>query len=116
MLAQKNELTVTAFIADQTPSYLDTYWTRFLNQDTPVFRGAEVIAGKLDYPVVYARVKKIKRGYYEISAETLTDHSRETKNGEISEIHTKKLEADIIAQPAYWLWSHRRWKHKRNVN
>lgn len=113
MVANKNELNATAFIADQTPQPANAYWTTFLNQDTPVFLGTEKIAKKLNYPVVYAQVKKIKRGYYEIFAEMLVTEPKSTSEGEISELYTRRLEKDIIAQPETWLWSHRRWKHKR---
>src|SRR6185312_2942086 len=66
ILKHRDELTITAFIADQTPQPNGAYWTTFLNQDTPVFSGTEVIAKKLNYPVVYAAIKRVKRGYYEM--------------------------------------------------
>jgi KDO2-lipid IV(A) lauroyltransferase len=114
MEADQGKLTVTAFIADQTPSRThNVYWTSFLNQDTPVYFGTEVAAKRFDYPVVYFYIKRIKRGQYEMSAELLVKHPRDTKEGEITEIHTRRLEKDIIAQPEIWLWTHRRWKHKR---
>lgn len=115
MVAKRNEVSATAFIADQTPSPEGAYWTTFLNQDTPVFTGTERIAKKMEYPIVYACIKRVKRGYYQIEAEVLCMNPKETKDGEISEMHTRRLEKDIIAQPEVWLWSHRRWKHKRKV-
>lgn len=116
MVANKAELNATAFIADQTPAPNNAYWTTFLNQDTPVFQGTERIARKLNYPVVYAQVKKVKRGHYEIFAEMLVANPAGTQDGEISELYTRRLEKDIIAQPETWLWSHRRWKHKKPAN
>ena len=113
MIGNRNEINATAFIADQTPAPENAYWTTFLNQKTPVFWGTEKIAQKLNYPVVYVTVNRIKRGYYEANAELLVSEPKNTKEGEISEMHTKKLEKDIIAQPEIWLWSHRRWKHKQ---
>jgi KDO2-lipid IV(A) lauroyltransferase len=113
MAHHKNELNATAFVADQTPQPDHAYWVTFLNQDTPVFKGVEVIAKKMNLPVVYTAVKKIKRGYYEMHAELVTEHPEVTANGELSEIYTRKLEKDIKAQPGTWLWSHKRWKHKR---
>jgi KDO2-lipid IV(A) lauroyltransferase len=116
MLENRAELNATAFIADQTPGPENAYWTEFLNQDTPVFKGTELIARKINYVVVYAKVKRIKRGYYEIFAEVLHDNPKSTTDGELSEMHTKKLEQDIKEQPEIWLWSHRRWKHTRPVS
>lgn len=113
MASRRAEVNVTAFIADQTPHRENAYWTMFLNQDTAVFTGTEKIARKLNYPVVYAQVKKVKRGYYEINAEMLVENPSATTEGEITKLHTRRLEKDIIAQPETWLWSHRRWKHKR---
>jgi len=113
MVAKRNEVNATAFIADQTPLPDGAYWTTFLNQDTPVFKGTEKIAQKLKYPIVYACIKRVKRGQYEIFAEMLCENPAGTKEDEISEMHTRRLEKDIIAQPEVWLWSHRRWKHKR---
>ena len=115
MIKNRHEVSATAFIADQTPSPEGAYWTTFLNQDTPVFWGTEKIAQKLNYPVVYVTVNRIKRGYYEVNTEYLVRDPKNTQEGEISELHTKKLEKDIMAQPEIWLWSHRRWKHKKKI-
>ncbi len=115
MLAHKAELNATAFIADQTPSNQNAYWTTFMHQDTPVFWGTEIIAKKLNRPVVYLSINKVKRGYYEMNARMLCEQPAGTAEGEISEMHTRQLERDIIARPEIWLWSHRRWKHKRPV-
>jgi KDO2-lipid IV(A) lauroyltransferase len=113
MFSNKDELNATAFIADQTPRPERAYWTKFLNQDTPVFWGTEKIAQKVNYPVIFVTIKRIKRGYYEIFAETLIENPVDTTEGEISEMHTRKLEKEIIDQPEIWLWTHRRWKHKK---
>ena len=115
MIRNRHEINATAFIADQTPSPEGAYWTTFLNQDTPVFWGTEKIAQKLNYPVLYATVNRKKRGYYEVNVEYLVKNPKDTNEGEISELHTRKLEKDIMAQPEIWLWSHRRWKYKRTL-
>jgi KDO2-lipid IV(A) lauroyltransferase len=103
----------TAFITDQTPQPDRAHWMQFLHQDTPVFLGTEKFAKKLNYPVVYVSVKRVKRGYYEIDCELLFKEPNATLPNEITERHTKRLEEDIRAIPATWLWSHRRWKHKK---
>ncbi len=117
MVKMKNSpiLNSTAFIADQTPSPNSAYWTTFLNQDTPIFWGTETIAKKLNFPVVFLSTKRTKRGFYEMTPELLCENPKDTAKGELSEMHTKRLEQDIIKQPEIWLWSHRRWKHKRPV-
>jgi KDO2-lipid IV(A) lauroyltransferase len=116
MLAKRNGISATAFITDQSPSPENAYWTVFLNQITPVFTGAEKIARKLNYPVVFVSMKRICRGYYEIFAETLCENPSATAENEISELHTKKLEEEIRKQPEIWLWSHKRWKHTTQAN
>jgi Kdo2-lipid IVA lauroyltransferase/acyltransferase len=113
MVANRGKLTATAFIADQTATPENAYWTTFLNQDTAVFTGPEKLATKFNYPVVYMNVKRVRRGYYEIRPELLFDEPKTTKDGEISETFTKRLEKEIIQDPSTWLWSHKRWKHVR---
>lgn len=113
MVRKRHETNITAFIADQTPQPDNAYWMTFLNQDTPVFKGTEMIAKKLDCPILYATIKRVKRGYYNIFIEQLVENPNDLPDGEITELHTKRLEKDIFAQPEVWIWSHRRWKHKR---
>lgn len=113
MLKLKDELGLFAFISDQTPSPKRAFWMDFLNQDTPVFQGIEVVAKKFNYPVVYMRTKVPKRGKYVYSFELIHEAPLETEEMELTVLHTKMLEADILAEPAFWLWSHKRWKHKR---
>jgi KDO2-lipid IV(A) lauroyltransferase len=113
MLRDKDLLTATAFIADQTPAPERAYWMTFLNQDTPVFLGTETLSRKLDQPVVYISITRPKRGHYHMRAETLVPEPTKTRPGEITELHTRRLERDIRQHPELWLWTHRRWKHKR---
>ncbi len=105
------------FIADQSPNYnksKDLYWTTFLNQETVTAPGAERYAKKYNLPVVYVQILKQRRGYYEIELELVTDDPQSLAPGEITDRHLRCLERLIIKEPQYWLWSHRRWKHKRN--
>lgn len=113
MVKHKNELTATAFIADQSPSPEHAYWTFFLQQDTPFFTGTERISSKLNLPVVYLFIRKLKRGYYQIEAEMLAENPASMNDGAITEAYVRRLEKDIMQQPETWLWSHNRWKHQR---
>jgi KDO2-lipid IV(A) lauroyltransferase len=113
MLRDRHLNTATAFIADQTPAPERAYWMEFLNQDTPVFLGTEALARKLGYPVVYMSITRPKRGHYRLEVETLVAEPQGTVEGEITRIHTQRLERDIRNYPDLWLWTHRRWKHSR---
>jgi KDO2-lipid IV(A) lauroyltransferase len=107
-------LTMSGFIADQTPPPDDNaYWTTFLNQDTAFYRGAEKMAVKYNSPVIYIKIVKVKRGYYELEYSLISEHPTEEESNAITARYAAMLEATIREQPEYWLWSHRRWKHKR---
>lgn len=88
----------------------------FLNQQTPVLFGAEIMAHDLDYSVVFFATRKIKRGYYKMELSLVAEKPSNTSWGQITESHTNKLEKEIIDQPAYWLWSHKRWKRQQPEN
>lgn len=106
----------TIFAIDQSPSNTKScHWMTFLNQDTPVFYGAEKYAKEFNSPVVFGTIHKVKRGFYELEYDVICESPRETANDEITELNTKRLEKDIIEKPEFWLWTHRRWKHSRPV-
>jgi Kdo2-lipid IVA lauroyltransferase/acyltransferase len=113
MVRDRAQLTATAFIADQTPAPEGAYWTTFMNQDTPVFTGTGKIATKLGYPVIYISLQQPRRGHYEMHAEVLVPDPRSMTEDAINELHTRRLERDIRRKPDLWLWTHRRWKHRR---
>ena len=101
-------------ISDQSPTRESLhYFTQFLNQHTAVITGTEQIARKFDYPVYYARLKKLKRGYYTSELIPVSLHPKETPEFEISEKYMRLLKEDILRDPAIWLWTHKRWKYTR---
>ena len=100
--------------SDQSPSNLkDSYWFDFLNQDTPWLHGPEKYARKYNLPVVYVDIQKVKRGFYDLKLILLTDDPSSLPDGEITRLYVQQLEKAILNEPAYWLWSHKRWKYKR---
>lgn len=110
----KNRLIAPIFGFDQSPSNpKNAYWMQFLNQDTGVQFGIEKYAKDNDWPVLYGRLNKVKRGMYTLEFFEVTDKPKEMGYGEIVKKATQMLENDIINAPQYWLWTHRRWKHKR---
>ncbi len=113
----ENRLTALCFLSDQSPQKgLINYWTTFLNQETPVYLGIEKLARRYDTAVLYYEVRRVKRGYYEVDTTLITENASETKDMEITDKHVLLLEQTIRRNPQYWLWSHRRWKHKRENN
>lgn len=113
MIANRDELNMTAFLSDQSPRRKGAYWSKFLNQDTPVFHGPEKIAQKFQMAVVYGSLERIERGRYIFHSRLICRDASKTQAGEITEAHLHLLENDIRNAPEYWLWTHRRWKHKK---
>lgn len=108
---QKNHLII--MVGDQNPSNIKrAIWVKFLNQPTACLHGIENYAKKLNMPVVYFSITKIKRGYYSISFKTITEQAQNEAKGEITKKFMQALEQDIKNKPEFWLWSHKRWKHK----
>ncbi|MEQ8625728.1 MAG: lysophospholipid acyltransferase family protein [Vicingaceae bacterium] len=109
-----NELYAIILGSDQSPRKTQkAYWMTFLNQETGVQFGTEKFAKEIDAVVIFANIFRMKRGHYEIEYRLLTETPNETDYGYITKTHTKWLEEIIQDDPAYWLWSHRRWKYKR---
>jgi KDO2-lipid IV(A) lauroyltransferase len=102
--------------ADQTPPPNSQFWTTFLNQETSFFSGPMKIAIKTNQPVIMHHTRKVGRGRYEVFHYKLIENPSEVKPEEILLAYVQKLEEIIRAEPEYWLWSHRRWKHKRSEN
>lgn len=99
------------FGGDQSPMAHNRFiWIPFMHQPTAVYLGAEDIAKKYNAAVVFGKMRRIKRGYYTIELQLITDTPNETAFGEITKAHTRLLEELLEEQPQYWLWSHKRWK------
>lgn len=105
-------------INDQSAVPEKAFWTKFLNQDTGVFRGVETIARRLNSPVLYMAVLKneLKRGFYRGYFKLITETPKQAPNNSILEAQIGLMEKDIIQQPDNWLWSHKRWKHRKPEN
>lgn len=107
---------VIGFMSDQTPSPRNIYyWTNFMNQETPFFIGVERIAKKTGFSVTYLDVKKVRRGYYECSVKVLAADPATEPEFSITEKYAREMEKTILRDPAYWLWTHKRWKYKKEM-
>jgi KDO2-lipid IV(A) lauroyltransferase len=116
LLSMKNNGQSATFgmISDQTPTAAGTrHWMTFLNQDTPVLVGAEQLARKFDYPVMFGSVSRVKRGYYRCEFIMLDENPKSAPEFEITEKYMRLLETKINESPEFWLWTHKRWKHRK---
>lgn len=104
------------FLSDQSPKQnIKSHWTKFMNIKVPCFTGAEILAKKLDLSVTYLKITKLKRGYYEAEFVSLAENAKAYKDYEITDKFTKELEKQIHEAPEYYLWTHKRWKHRDKV-
>ena len=112
-LKKEGQLAMFGMISDQTPPRNSlNYWTTFLNQDSAIITGTEVLARKFDYPVFYGEITRIKRGYYNCEFIPIALEPSKTKEFEITEKYIRMLEKTIENRPEFWLWTHKRWKYK----
>ncbi len=103
-------------LSDQSPQPHKTYyWRNFLGIKVPVHTGAEMLSKRFDFVVINYVAKKVKRGYYEIEFQLITDSPKDFENYKITDKYTQLTEENIKKQPEFYLWSHKRFKHKNIV-
>ncbi len=108
------ELSIYGFASDQSPRISSAFhWQKFMGIEVPVHTGAEMLSKKYDMNVIFLKVKKLKRGYYQASFEVLSENAQEVPNYEITDKFLKLVEQQILEAPEYYLWTHKRWKHRR---
>lgn len=113
MFKNKDNTNITILIADQSPDPNNAFWMNFLHQETGVLRGPAVLAQKFNSPILYLSVSKTKRGFYDFNYKLLVAEPKNFSDEEIMQQFMLHLEIEIQKQPELWLWSHRRWKHKK---
>jgi KDO2-lipid IV(A) lauroyltransferase len=116
MVQRRGEPRVVSLLSDQAAGPEDRpYWTTFMNQDSGFYTSADRLAARFQAPVVYVSIRRLRRGYYEIVLTELYDGNTPlpADSFPITEAFVQALEEDIRAAPEQYLWTHRRWKHKR---
>ena len=120
LVAHRGEGRTLSLLTDQAAGPEDKpYWTQFLNQDTSFYTSADRLAAQLDCAVLYVGIRRVRRGYYEVTFTELPD-GRAAKGAPagtfpITEAFARQLETDMRASPEQYLWTHRRWKHQRSI-
>ncbi|MCJ7465993.1 MAG: lysophospholipid acyltransferase family protein [Maribacter sp.] len=103
-------------VSDQSPqAHMATYWAEFMGVKVPIFNGAESMARKLDLAVVFLKVSKVKRGYYQAEFIPITTSGKNTGPHEITNKFLRLTEQQIREKPEHYLWTHKRWKHRDKV-
>jgi KDO2-lipid IV(A) lauroyltransferase len=107
-------LSMYGLASDQSPK-LDRafHWDTFMGIEVPVHTGAEMLARKYNLSVLFVKVKKVKRGYYEATFIPICDTPKKADGFEITHTYLKEVEKQILEAPEYYLWTHKRWKHRR---
>ena len=109
-----NEPKAIAFAFDQSPANPEKcVWIDFMNRETAAYFGAEKYAKEFNYPIIYGSIDKISRGHYEATYSMICENPGEMEHGKITQMLYVELEKHVRLHPEYYLWSHRRWKHKR---
>ncbi|MEN8965886.1 MAG: lysophospholipid acyltransferase family protein [Polaribacter sp.] len=112
----KKEKGAYILLSDQSPQPHKTYyWREFFNIKVPVHTGAEMLSKRFDLVVINYVAKKVKRGHYEVEFQLITDQPKEFENYQVTDRYTKLTEKNILEQPEFYLWSHKRFKHSNNV-
>jgi len=102
-------------VADQSPSrYEKAIWVDFLGIETACLHGPEKYAKMFDMVVLFVDIQRNKRGYYTLTLSLLTDQPNDLPDGKITQMFMGRLEEKIKENPGSWLWSHKRWKRKKD--
>jgi KDO2-lipid IV(A) lauroyltransferase len=111
---EKSILAVYGFASDQSPKLNKyTHYDTFMGVSVPVHTGAENLAKKMDLNVIFVKIKKPKRGFYEATFVDFASNPQEIPDYQITHDYLRLVEQQIIEAPEFYLWTHKRWKHRR---
>ncbi len=111
---KNRKLGLYGLVSDQSPRFGSFYhWNKFMGIEVPIHTGGEMLAKKYDMNVIFLRTKKLRRGFYEAELEILSENAKEEPNYEITDRFLKLVEQQIYEKPEYYLWTHKRWKHRK---
>lgn len=112
---KEKKLSVYGLVSDQSPKMNRIFhWETFMGIEVPVHTGPEMLSKKYDLNVIFAKVKKVKRGYYEATLIPITDDAKSIPNFEITHRYIQEVEKQIHEAPEYYFWTHKRWKHRKD--
>lgn len=112
---RKGILGFYGFITDQSPKLTSAiHWGDFFGMEVPIHVGGEMLAKKIGMNMMFAKVSKTSRGHYSCTFIGIEEDLKLVPNYEISDRFMKMLEQQILEAPPYYLWTHKRFKHRKN--
>jgi KDO2-lipid IV(A) lauroyltransferase len=115
-LVNSNELFTIGIASDQSPMLSRArHWHKFMGIMVPVHVGGEELSKEHNLIPVFIKVKRLKRGFYQGTFKVLSENPKQVPDYGITEMFLKEAEQTIIEAPEYYLWTHKRWKHRKKV-
>ncbi|TDN38280.1 lauroyl acyltransferase [Hymenobacter sp. UV11] len=120
LVAHRGQGQILSLVSDQAAGPDDRpYWTDFLHRPAGFYTSVDRLTPQFAAVVLCARTRRVKRGYYTVTFTELPGDAATTSlppdaaHYPIIASFVQLLAADIGAAPEQYLWTHRRWKHKR---
>jgi KDO2-lipid IV(A) lauroyltransferase len=114
MLQLQAKQYIVGLMADQNPSNMQQVaWLNFMHREAPFFNGPEKLARRTKAAIVFAGIKKVRRGHYKVHLQCVTEDASQEPEGQILKQYVSFMEQQLHEQPANWLWTHKRWKYKK---
>jgi len=110
----RNQVHAIALMADQMPSSsASRQWLTFLGCDTAFYPGPAELGRMTGYATFFVAMRRIRRGYYEMTYQSVAAAGERVEPEVFTARYARLLEAQILVEPAIWMWAHRRWKLAR---
>lgn len=111
MITLRSRPRILHLAADQRPTGKDKYQREFLHRPANFYEGGEMFAKKMEFPVFFGTITKLKRGHYRFEYEKMAEPPYEGHQPHsVTDEFCRRLENNIRNQPDLYLWSHKRWK------
>lgn len=112
VLTHRNEKKFYLVNTDQSPYYnaKTSDIVEFMHQPTATMTAAAALAHKCKLSIAYMGMRSTERGHYTLECHPICMDASTVPTDEIMKRYYELLQADIEAQPANYLWTHRRWK------
>lgn len=117
IMRNKDQKINIGILADQSPPHNQSkHWVNFLGKETAFINGLSQLPYFTQLPCYFSRFKRVKRGHYEIELVKIGEPPFKKGDLTVLKNYVKESEGLIRSDPSQYLWSHKRWKYKREEN